>query len=131
MPVLVASDTTSSAPAVNFLVSPIYELIISLNTMSHPGERHEKWAGDVKRDLSPQMREEADFFHALFENRLVEIAVDYPDHNDVEGFFRYLETMAAEDFVFYATGRVMSPKEIAAMSSHPLRLLAALQKLYG
>jgi DNA-binding transcriptional ArsR family regulator len=85
----------------------------------------------MKRDLSPQMREEADFFHALFENRLVEIAVDYPDHSDVEGFFRYLETMTAEDFVFYATGRVMSPKEIAAMSSHPLRLLAALQKLYG
>jgi DNA-binding transcriptional ArsR family regulator len=131
MPVLVASDTTSSAPTVNFLVSPIYELIISLNTMSHPGERHEDWAAKMKRDLSPQMREEADFFHALFENRLVEIAVDYPDHNDVEGFFRYLETMTAEDFVFYATGRVMSPKEIAAMSSHPLRLLAALQKLYG
>jgi DNA-binding transcriptional ArsR family regulator len=131
MPLLVASDAPASAPTVNFLVSPIYELFISLSTMSHPGERHEGWAAEVKRDLSPQMREEADFFNTLFEYRLVELAVDFPDHNDVEGFFRYLETMAAEDFVFYATGRVMSPKEIAALSAHPLRLLAALQKLYG
>jgi DNA-binding transcriptional ArsR family regulator len=131
VPVLIASDTTSQAPTVQFLVSPIYELFISLNTLTHPGERHEEWAARMKRDLSPQMREEADYFHALFENRLVELAVDYPDHNDVEGFFRYLETMAPEDFVFYATGRVMSAKEITSMSSHPLRLLAALQKLYG
>jgi DNA-binding transcriptional ArsR family regulator len=131
MPVLVAPDAPSSAPTVSFLTSPIYDLFISLGTMSHPGERHEAWASEVKRDLSPQMREEADFFHSLFENRLVELAVDYPDHNDVEGFFRYLETMAPEDFVFYATGRVMSPGDIATISSHPLRLLAALQKLYG
>jgi DNA-binding transcriptional ArsR family regulator len=131
MPVLVAPDAPSSAPTVNFLISPLYDLFISISTMSHPGERHEQWAAEVKRDLSPQMREEADYFHTLFETRLVELAVDYPDHTDIEGFFRYLETMAAEDFIFYASGRVMSPGDIASMASHPLRLLAALLKLYG
>lgn len=131
MPVLVAPDAPSSAPTVNFLISPLYEMFTSLATMSHPGERHEQWAAEVKRDLSPQMREEADYFHLLFENRLVELAVDYPDHFDAEGFFRYLEAMAPEDFIFYASGRVMSPSEIASMSSHPLRLLAALLKSYG
>lgn len=131
MPLLVAPDAPSSAPTVNFMVSPLYDLFISLSTMSHPGERHEQWAAEVKRDLSPQMREEADYFYTMFENRLVELAVDYPDHYDVEGFFRYLETMSAEAFIFYATGRVMSPGDIATMASHPLRLLAALLKLYG
>ncbi|MDQ3706422.1 MAG: metalloregulator ArsR/SmtB family transcription factor [Chloroflexota bacterium] len=131
MPLLVAPDAPSAVPQVNFMVSPLYDMFVSLSTMVHPGERHDAWASEIKRDLSPQMREEADYFYTLFENRLVELAVDYPDHGDVEGFFRYLENMAAEDFVFYATGRVMQPSEIAAMSSHPLRLLAALLKLYG
>jgi DNA-binding transcriptional ArsR family regulator len=131
MPVLISPDAPSSVPTVNFLISPLYDMFISLGTMSHPGERHEQWAAEVKRDLSPQMREEADYFYSLFENRLVELGVDYPDHYDIEGFFRYLEAMAPEDFIFYATGRVMSPTEIAAMASHPLRLLAALLKLYG
>ncbi|MBF6614547.1 MAG: winged helix-turn-helix transcriptional regulator [Chloroflexi bacterium] len=131
MPVLVAPDAPSSAPAVNFLISPLYEMFVSLGTMSHASERHEQWSAEVKRDLSPQMREEADYFYSLFENRLVELAVDYPDHSDVEGFFRYLETMAAEDFIFYAAGRVMSPTDIANMASHPLRLLAMLMKSYG
>jgi len=131
MPVLVAPDSPTSAPTVNFLISPLYDMFISLSTLAHPGERHEGWVAEVKRDLSPAMREEADYFHSLFENRLVELAVDYPDHFDVEGFFRYLETMATEDFIFYATGRVMSPTEIANMTSHPLRLLAALLKSYG
>jgi DNA-binding transcriptional ArsR family regulator len=99
--------------------------------MSHPGERDEPWSGRVKRDLSPQMREEADFFHSLFENRLVELAVDYPDHMDLEGFFRYLEQMAPEDFIFYASGREMMASAIAQMMSHPLRLLAALLKAQG
>lgn len=131
MPLLVASDAPASAPMVNFLVSPLYDMFISLSTMVHPGERHDVWASEIKRDISPQMREEADYFYNLFENRLVELCVDYPDHADVEGFFRYLEGMSSEDFVFYATGRVISPSEITAMSSHPLRLLAALLKQYG
>lgn len=131
MPVLISPDAPSSVPTVNFFISPLYDMFISLGTMSHPGERHEQWAAEVRRDLSPKMREEADYFYSLFENRLMELAVDYPDHYDAEGFFSYLEAMAPEDFIFYATGRVMSPTEIATMASHPLRLLAALLKSYG
>lgn len=131
MPLLVAPDSPSAAPTVTFSISPLYDMIISLTTLAHPGERHEGWVADVKRDLSPMMREEADYFYSLFENRLVELAVDYPDHFDIEGFFRYLDSMSPDDFVFYATGRVMSPSEISAMSSHPLRLQAALLKQYG
>jgi DNA-binding transcriptional ArsR family regulator len=131
MPVLVAPDAPTNTPTVNFLISPLYDMFISLSTLAHPTDRHEAWVAEVKRDLSPQMREEADYFYGMFENRLVELAVDYPDHFDIEGFFRYLETMAPEDFIFYATGRVMSPTEIANFASHPLRLLAALLKSYG
>src|SRR3954464_5626708 len=131
MPVLVAPDAPSSAPTVNFLISPLYDMLISLSTLAHPGERHEGWVAEVKRDLSPQMREEADYFYSMFENRLVELAVDYPDHYDLEGFFRYVEMMAPEDFIFYASGREMSPTAIAGMMSHPLRLLAGLLKAHG
>lgn len=131
MPVLIAPDPSSTSTTVQFDISPIYDLFISLSTMSHPGERDEAWAAKVKRDLSPQMREEADYFFSMFENRLVELAVDYPDHFDVEGFFRYLEQMAAEDFIFYASGREMMASAIAGMMSHPLRLLAALLKAQG
>ena len=62
MPVLVAPDSPSSAPTVNFLISPLYDMLISLSTLAHPGERHEGWVAEVKRDLSPAMREEADYF---------------------------------------------------------------------
>jgi DNA-binding transcriptional ArsR family regulator len=111
MPVLIAPDPSTTSTNVTFDISPIYDLFISLGTMSHPGERDEAWAGKVKRDLSPQMREEADFFFSLFENRLVELAVDYPDHFDA--------------------GREMMASAIAQMMSHPLRLLAALLKAQG
>ncbi|MFL5731865.1 MAG: ArsR/SmtB family transcription factor [Chloroflexia bacterium] len=131
MPVLIAPDPSTTSTNVYFEVSPIYDLFISLGTMTHPGERDEPWAAKVKRDLSPQMREEADYFYSMFENRLVELAVDYPDHFDMEGFFRYVEMMAPEDFIFYASGREMSPSAIAAMMSHPLRLLAGLLKAHG
>ena len=131
MPVLIAPDPSTSSTNVTFDISPIYDLFISLGTMSHPGERDEAWSNKVKRDLSPQMREEADFFFSLFENRLVELAVDYPDHFDAEGFFRYLEMMPAEDFIFYASGREMMASAIAQMMGHPLRLLAALLKAQG
>ena len=131
MPVLIAPDSSTSATNVHFDMSPIYDLFISLGTMTHPGERDEAWSAKVKRDLSPQMREEADAFFNLFENRLVELAVDYPDHFDMEGFFRYLEMMAPEDFIFYASGREMAASAIAQMMSHPLRLLAALLKAQG
>src|SRR3954470_7860130 len=120
MPVLIAPDSSTTSTTVMFDNSPIYDLFISLGTMSHPGERDEAWAARVKRDLSPQMREEADFFYSLFENRLVELAVDYSDHFDLEGFFRYLEQMAPEDFIFYASGREMLASSIASMMSHPL-----------
>jgi DNA-binding transcriptional ArsR family regulator len=131
MPVLIAPDPATSATNVQFEISPIYDLFISLGTMIHPGERDEAWAAKVKRDLSPQMREEADAFYNLFENRMVELAVDYQDHFDVEGFFRYLEMMPAEDFIFYAAGREMAASTISQMMSHPLRLLAALLKSQG
>lgn len=131
MPVLIAPDPSVSTTNVFFDISPIYDLFISLGTMSHPGERDDAWATKVKRDLSPQMREEADAFYSLFENRLVELAVDYPDHFDMEGFFRYLETMSAEDFIFYAAGRELEAAAIAQMILHPLRLLAALLKSQG
>src|SRR5947208_13961769 len=131
MPVLVAPDAPSSAPTVNFLISPLYDMLISLSTLAHPSERHEGWVAEVKRDLSPQMREEADAFYGLFENRLVELAVDYPDHFDIEGFFRYLETMPPEDFIFYAAGREMEAATISQMILHPLRLLAALLQSQG
>src|SRR5207247_5850313 len=90
MPVLIAPDPSTTSTNVYFDISPIYDLFISLATMTHPGERDEPWSAKVKRDLSPQMREEADYFYSMFENRLVELAVDYPDHFDVEGFFRYV-----------------------------------------
>ena len=71
MPVLIAPDPSTTAVNVQLDLSPIYDLFISLGTMTHPGERDEQWAARVKRDLSPQMREEADAFYNLFENRLV------------------------------------------------------------
>src|SRR5436309_587673 len=131
MPVLIAPDASTSATNVQFEISPIYDLFISLGTMTHPAERDDAWASKVKRDLSPQMREEAESFYSLFENRLVELAVDYSDHFDIEGFFRYLEMMPAEDFIFYAAGREMAASAISQMMSHPLRLLAALLKSQG
>ena len=63
MPLLVAPDLPSAAPTVTFSISPLYDMIISLTTLAHPGERHEGWVADVKRDLSPMMREEADYFY--------------------------------------------------------------------
>ncbi len=36
-----------------------------------------------------------------------ELPIDYPDHEDVEGFFDYVRDMDPVRFVFYLTGRVV------------------------
>jgi len=41
MPVLTAPDPSTSATNVQFEISPIYDLFISLGTMTHPAERDE------------------------------------------------------------------------------------------
>jgi DNA-binding transcriptional ArsR family regulator len=44
----------------------------------------------------------------------LELAVDYPDHDDVPGFIDYVRQMDSVDFVFYCVGRIMTREEIAA-----------------
>ncbi len=115
MPVEIAEDEEKWRSMISFRTSVIFEMLLSLHAIAYPRPQHEGWAESTKGRLSPQLLKEVELFHSerflrgLF---LGELAIDYPDHHDVEGFLTYLRKMAVEEFLFYVLGRIVPREEI-------------------
>lgn len=115
MPVEIAEDVEKWRSMISFRTSVIFEMLLSLHATAHPRPEHEDWAESTKGHLSPELLKEVELFHSERFGRgpsLMELAIDYPDHHDVEGFLAYLRKMAVEEFLFYILGRVVPPGEI-------------------
>jgi len=115
MPVEIVEDVEKWRSMMSFRTSVIYEMMLSLHAIAHPRPQHEDWAESTKGHLSPQLLKEVEFFHSeRFGGGLSlgEVAIDYPDHHDAEGFLTYLRKMAVEEFLFYILGRLVPREEI-------------------
>jgi ArsR family transcriptional regulator len=67
--------------------------------------------------LSKEVLDDLEFLYSRFENGilLIELAVDYPDHHDVDGFLRYVAEMTIPEFLFYILGRLAPEEEMATL----------------
>ena len=127
MPLQVIEATDPLTNLIQFKTSAVYETIISLQTLLKPHNRPE-WSQAAHRTLSPAFLRELETLYGPFNKGgvFLELAVDYPDHDDVPGFIDYVRQMDPVDFVFYCVGRIMTRQEIAATGLELDNLLAAL-----
>ena len=128
MPLQVIEETDPLTNLIRFQTSPVYEMIISLQTLIKPG-RHIAWAESTRAALSPDFEQELRAVYEPFWKGIVffELAVDYADHHDVTGFIEYVRHMAPVDFMFYIVGRIISREAIAATGLVYETLLDVLQ----
>lgn len=114
---LVVRDEDELRSLIVFRTSTLYEMFLSLRALQNPGLRHQEWAERVRARLPQDVLGEVEFFYSRFANgtTLMELAIDYPDHHDVEGFFRYVEGMDRPRFLFYALGRWAPAEEMARL----------------
>ncbi len=125
-------DTDDLRSMITFRASPIYEMCLSLRALQNPGYRHQGWAEQVRAQLPQGVLEDLQFLYSRFENGilLMELAIDYPDQHDVEGFLRYVERMSIPQFLFYVLGRLAPVEEMAKLEPTMESLLSIITHSY-
>ncbi len=93
--------------------SRIFESLISLQGIVDSWKMQEL-AEEVRIALGDEFMDEATALHRKLSLCCVfaELAVDYPDRNDVEGFIGYVKSMPPHRFLFYLLGRWFPPESI-------------------
>jgi DNA-binding transcriptional ArsR family regulator len=117
MPLQVIENTDQLTDLVRFETSPIYELMMSLQIpLTKHKTRYADWVEEVQSAMPPRFWQElTTLYKPFFDGALFfELAIDYPNHNDVSGFLDYVRHMTPVDFMFYVVGRIIPRDEIAA-----------------
>jgi len=101
--------------------SSIFEMLISLQGIVDSWKMQEL-AGEAQAALGKAFFEET---RALYRNFFVccivaELAVDYPEGNDVAGFIDHVRSMPLHTFLFYLLGRWFAPESIPPDCSRKL-----------
>jgi DNA-binding transcriptional ArsR family regulator len=102
---------------VQFRTSPVYETVIGVLTLLKPSRRQEPWARRAQAAVAPDLLAElTDLYQNFSDGGLyLELPVDYPDHDDVPGFFRYVRQLSDVGFIFYVIGRTIERAELARL----------------
>lgn len=125
---LITTDSDELRSMITFRTSTIYEMCLSLTTLHSPRPRHRDWAEQARALLSKKVLDDLGFLYSRFENGilLIELAIDYPDHHDVDGFLRYVEEMTIPRFLFYVLGRLAPEEEMARLEPSVDSLLSVI-----
>jgi ArsR family transcriptional regulator, arsenate/arsenite/antimonite-responsive transcriptional repressor len=115
MPFEVIDQVDPLTNLIQFKTSAVYELLISLQTLVNPPRHHAEWAERSRDSLPKAVIAEIRAMYEEFSdgNMYLELPVDYPDHDDVMGFFNYVRGLSDADFVFYLVGRILPRDEIS------------------
>jgi len=117
MPLQVIETTDPLANLIRFQTSAIYETIISLQVPLHRLKRHAEWIAAAEAALPPRFWQELNAIYVPFfkGGAFFELAVDYPDHDDMPGFISYVREMDPASFMFYVVGRIITREEITRL----------------
>ncbi len=123
MPLEMIDTVDPLAEIITFETSPVYEMIISLRTLLQ-SNFHPEWVESMRDKLPAAFWDE---LHALYEpyhmgSVFFELAIDYPNQEDVLGFIEYMRAMDPATFVFYIVGRIITKEQIAATGLDPQAL---------
>ncbi|MFQ5945629.1 MAG: metalloregulator ArsR/SmtB family transcription factor [Anaerolineae bacterium] len=126
--VAVAETETDIRTLIRFETSPLYELMLSLHALVRPSPRHREWAEAASEKVPQDLIEEYREWEGQFSNplHLAELAVGWEDHQDVEGFLRYLQSLEESDLLFYVLGRIYPREEVADLPRQEEALEEAL-----
>ncbi len=111
--------------------SPVYELVLGLRTLLLPARRTNVRAARAREALEPAFWNELAAVYGRYADGglFFEFPIDYPDHEDVEGFFDYVRGMDPVRFVFYLTGRVLPIEQLVETRLEPGALNEALSEV--
>ncbi|WP_119068714.1 ArsR/SmtB family transcription factor [Aggregatilinea lenta] len=115
MPLEIIESVDPLAELITFETSSIYEMIISLRTLLQT-ENHPEWVAMMRERLPAAFWDELNTLYAPYKNGSIffELAVDYPNQEDVPGFIEYVRQMDPVTFMFYVVGRILSKETVAA-----------------
>ena len=130
MPVEVIEAPDPMTNMVRFQTSAIYELVIGLQALLNRSNKRPEWVQRAHAALPPDFWAEVAALYGPFGKGIMffELAVDYPDHDDVPGFIDSVRMMDPVDFIFYVVGRIIPREAIAATGLDHDALRAALQQ---
>jgi DNA-binding transcriptional ArsR family regulator len=132
MPLHGIEATDEISGLIRLRTSLIYEMIVSLQTLLQ-ARRHVEWAAGARRALPATFWEALEVVYKPFHNGrdFIELAVDYPDHDDVPGFIQYVRAMDEATFVFYLLGRVIPREQLAETDLSAENLSNLLETMPG
>lgn len=123
MPIEVIETTDPITALIEFQMSPVHELMISLQNFAMP-HKHKDWVEQTYAVLGEE------FQQAIKANEkywlgfgCMELGVDYPDQEDVPGFLEYVRTMPPANFLFYFLCRLFPVEQIEATQLDPQGLI--------
>ncbi len=131
MPLQVIEAVDPLTNLIRLKMSPIYELVISLRALLHPARRDSEWAQHARETLEPAFWTELSAVYEPYAKGglFFELAVDYPDDEDVPGFLEYVREMDPVRFVFYLVGRVVTVERLAETRLDPREIEVALNEV--
>lgn len=109
MPVLQNPSTNDLFGMIRFRTSPLWEFLISLDAAAHSWQ-FESWTREIQKTLGEDFPVKTE---GAPHREFYELAVDAPDHDDIEAFLAYLEEMPIEEFLFYSLGRLIPREKIS------------------
>lgn len=128
MPVQIIDTLDPIRQMVRFKTSAVYELVVGLKSLFRPTRWQVAWAERARRELPGPLLAELTYLYQSFNEGdiYIELPVDYPDHDNVPGFIDYVRRLSESDLLFYLTGRIISPLEMADLIQQPESLGKAL-----
>ncbi len=127
MPLHVIESTDPLTGLISLKTSAIYEMIFSLQLLIKANRRTD-WVTHARASLPTALLDELDALYRPYNDGALffEMAVDYPDHDDVPGFIDHVRLMDPVAFVFYLVGRILTPEQIEATGLENDALVDAL-----
>ncbi|MCG8569018.1 MAG: MarR family transcriptional regulator [Spirochaetes bacterium] len=113
MPLERLNNQDRLTPLVKFKTSTLLEMLISLQTAVQQW-LHQEWTEKIKEHLGEKFLENLrQFYHSLdYGCEFIEMALEYPDQQDVEGFLQHAINLNDRDFIFYMLGRIYKKEEL-------------------
>lgn len=105
----------------SFHISPILEMIVSLQAFVHPW-RVREWTREVVDIMGITFQDDISNLYNAHNtgSDFIELAIDYPDQNDIPGFIKYVKEMPINQFIFYLQGRII-PLEMIPENGDPTK----------